>query len=64
MSGVGCSDTSRRGHVAMNCRIEEGLMTGAYDALASGGGHHGLTCAFCLVRAGLRVRVLERRHVD
>lgn len=34
-----------------------------YDALIVGGGHNGLVCAFYLSRAGLKVRVLERRDV-
>ena len=33
------------------------------DALIIGGGHNGLVCAFYLARAGLKVRIVERRDI-
>jgi phytoene dehydrogenase-like protein len=34
-----------------------------YDALIIGGGHNGLVCAFYLAKAGMKVRILERRDI-
>ena len=33
-----------------------------YDAIVAGAGHNGLTCAFYLAKAGLKLLVLERYH--
>ena len=33
------------------------------DVIIIGGGHNGLVCAFYLARAGLKVKILERRHI-
>jgi phytoene dehydrogenase-like protein len=41
----------------------EQKMTQKYDALIIGAGHNGLVCAFYLARAGLKVRIVERRDV-
>jgi phytoene dehydrogenase-like protein len=38
-------------------------MTTTSDALIIGGGHNGLVCAAYLAASGLRVQVLERRHI-
>ena len=37
--------------------------TKEYDVLILGGGHNGLVCAAYLGRAGLKVKVLERRPI-
>jgi phytoene dehydrogenase-like protein len=38
-------------------------VTRKYDAIIIGAGHNGLVCAFYLARAGLKVRMVERRPV-
>src|ERR1700716_1448538 len=35
----------------------------SYDAIIVGAGHNGLTCACYLAKAGLKVKILERRGV-
>src|ERR1700722_4319763 len=35
----------------------------SYDVVIVGAGHNGLVCAAYLAMAGLRVKVVERRHV-
>ena len=38
-------------------------MTKQYDAVIIGAGHNGLVCAFYLARAGMKVRIVERRDI-
>src|SRR5262249_49934939 len=41
----------------------EETMPASYDAIIIGGGHNGLVCGTYLAKSGLKVLVLERRHV-
>ena len=38
-------------------------MAGQYDVVIVGAGHNGLVCGCYLARAGLRVVVVEKRHI-
>src|ERR1700677_2625078 len=38
-------------------------MSGTTDVIIIGAGHNGLVCAYYLAKAGLKVRVVERRNV-
>ena len=54
-----------RAHLRHRWRSDHALraMTSRYDAIIVGGGHNGLTCGAYLARAGLKVLVVERRHI-
>ncbi|HEY5292807.1 MAG TPA: FAD-dependent oxidoreductase, partial [Burkholderiales bacterium] len=47
----------------MTGRIAELKLADKHDVVIIGGGHNGLTCACYLAKAGLSVRVLERRGI-
>ena len=34
-----------------------------FDAVIVGGGHNGLVCSYYLAKAGLKVKILERRNI-
>ena len=46
-----------------NHKTENSMSSNNYDAVIIGGGHNGLICAYYLAKAGLNVRVCERRSV-
>ena len=51
-------------HFALDAQLgQDWPLTQRYDAVIIGAGHNGLVCAFYLARAGLKVRIVERRDI-